>query len=134
MLKVPVTSDKFFLEAHVKLRPVDLAVDGVYVCGLAHCPEIHGRDHRPGPGGGRPRLPAPGQGQRSSPEPIVSQCRSGDSASAAAPARPSAPTRPSTIYKEDKLRKAQTITASCKGCGVCAARCPTMAIDMGRFT
>jgi heterodisulfide reductase subunit A len=39
-----------------------------------------------------------------------------------------------TIYKEDKSRKARTLTASCKGCGVCAARCPTMAIDMGRFT
>jgi heterodisulfide reductase subunit A len=38
------------------------------------------------------------------------------------------------IYKDDKKRKARTITASCKGCGVCAARCPTMAIDMGRFT
>ena len=36
MLKVPLTSDGFFLEAHVKLRPVDFATDGVFVCGLAH--------------------------------------------------------------------------------------------------
>jgi heterodisulfide reductase subunit A len=35
-LKVPLTKEKFFLEAHMKLRPVDFATDGVYLCGLAH--------------------------------------------------------------------------------------------------
>jgi heterodisulfide reductase subunit A len=35
-LKVPLNQDKFFLEAHMKLRPVDFAVDGVFLCGLAH--------------------------------------------------------------------------------------------------
>ncbi|HHD56294.1 MAG TPA: CoB--CoM heterodisulfide reductase iron-sulfur subunit A family protein, partial [Desulfobulbaceae bacterium] len=39
LLKAPLTDDKFFLEAHVKLRPVELPVDGVYVCGLAHGPK-----------------------------------------------------------------------------------------------
>jgi len=40
MLKVPVNEDGFFLEAHAKLRPVDFATDGVYVCGLAHSPKL----------------------------------------------------------------------------------------------
>jgi len=40
MLKVPLNSDKFFLEAHMKLRPVDFATDGVFVCGLAHAPKL----------------------------------------------------------------------------------------------
>ena len=35
-LKVPLTSDGFFLEAHMKLRPIDFATDGVFLCGLAH--------------------------------------------------------------------------------------------------
>jgi heterodisulfide reductase subunit A len=39
LLKVPLDSDGFFLEAHVKLRPVDFATDGVFVCGLAHYPK-----------------------------------------------------------------------------------------------
>jgi heterodisulfide reductase subunit A len=39
MLKVPLNDDGFFLEAHVKLRPVDFATDGVFVCGLAHYPK-----------------------------------------------------------------------------------------------
>jgi heterodisulfide reductase subunit A len=38
LLKLPLTSEGFFLEAHVKLRPVDFAADGVYLCGLAHSP------------------------------------------------------------------------------------------------
>lgn len=39
MLKVPLNEDGFFLEAHAKLRPVDFATDGVFVCGLAHAPK-----------------------------------------------------------------------------------------------
>ena len=35
-LKVPLDSNGFFLEAHMKLRPIDFATDGVYMCGLAH--------------------------------------------------------------------------------------------------
>ncbi len=37
--KLPVNADGFFAEAHVKLRPVDFATDGVFVCGLAHAPK-----------------------------------------------------------------------------------------------
>ncbi len=39
MLKVPLNDDNFFLEAHVKLRPVDFATEGVFVAGIAHCPK-----------------------------------------------------------------------------------------------
>ncbi len=38
MLKVPVDEHGFFLEAHVKLRPLDFATDGIYLCGSAHWP------------------------------------------------------------------------------------------------
>jgi heterodisulfide reductase subunit A len=38
-LKVPLNQDGFFAEAHVKLRPVDFATDGIFVCGLAHYPK-----------------------------------------------------------------------------------------------
>ena len=39
LFKVPVNDDGFFVEAHVKLRPVEFATDGVFVCGLAHSPK-----------------------------------------------------------------------------------------------
>ncbi|HUU40504.1 MAG TPA: 4Fe-4S dicluster domain-containing protein, partial [Desulfatiglandales bacterium] len=39
LFKIPLNEDGFFVEAHVKLRPVDFAVDGVFLCGLAHSPK-----------------------------------------------------------------------------------------------
>ncbi len=39
LFKVPLNEDGFFVEAHVKLRPVDFATDGVFFCGLAHSPK-----------------------------------------------------------------------------------------------
>jgi heterodisulfide reductase subunit A-like polyferredoxin len=38
--KLPLTADGFFLEAHMKLRPVDFATDGAFLCGLAHGPKL----------------------------------------------------------------------------------------------
>ncbi len=35
-LKVPLGHDGFFLEAHMKLRPVEFATDGIFLCGMAH--------------------------------------------------------------------------------------------------
>jgi heterodisulfide reductase subunit A-like polyferredoxin len=39
-LKLSIDMDGFFLEAHVKLRPVDFAADGVFMAGLAHYPKF----------------------------------------------------------------------------------------------
>jgi heterodisulfide reductase subunit A len=39
-LKVSTDLDGFFLEAHVKLRPVDFSSDGVFLAGMAHYPKF----------------------------------------------------------------------------------------------
>jgi heterodisulfide reductase subunit A len=39
MLKVPLDRTGFFLEAHVKLRPLDFATDGIFLCGCAQWPK-----------------------------------------------------------------------------------------------
>ncbi len=39
-LKVPVDMDGFFMEAHVKLRPVDFSSEGIFMAGLAHYPKL----------------------------------------------------------------------------------------------
>jgi heterodisulfide reductase subunit A-like polyferredoxin len=39
LLKVPLNAEKFFLEAHMKLRPVEFATEGIYLAGLAHGPK-----------------------------------------------------------------------------------------------
>jgi len=40
LLKVPLNEDGFFLEAHVKLRPVDFSTEGVFLAGMAHSPKF----------------------------------------------------------------------------------------------
>lgn len=40
MLKVPLDQTGFFLEAHVKLRPLDFATDGIFLCGAAQWPKL----------------------------------------------------------------------------------------------
>jgi len=42
LFKVSRTLDKFYLEAHMKLRPVDFAADGIFMAGMGHGPKpIH---------------------------------------------------------------------------------------------
>ena len=40
LLRVPRNAEGFFLEAHMKLRPVDFASEGIFLCGTAHSPKF----------------------------------------------------------------------------------------------
>jgi len=40
ILKVPLSSEGFFLEAHIKMRPMDFMEDGIFLCGSAHYPKF----------------------------------------------------------------------------------------------
>ena len=60
--KVPLGPDGFFQEAHVKLRPVDFAAEGVYLCGTAQYPEAFFGNHQPGPWCRRAGADDPGAG------------------------------------------------------------------------
>jgi heterodisulfide reductase subunit A2 len=42
MLKIQSSPDGYFMEAHVKLRPVDFAAEGLFLCGTAHSPKLIG--------------------------------------------------------------------------------------------
>ena len=51
-LKLPLDADGFFMEAHMKLRPVDFVSSGFFMAGTAHGPQVSGRMHGPGQGCG----------------------------------------------------------------------------------
>ena len=132
LFKVPLNDDGFFVEAHVKLQPIDFATKGVFVCGLAHSPKPVDEAIAQGLGasGRAATILAKDTVQISS---LVSQvdvekcigCGLCDEICAF-----------NAIILEDpegKGYKAKNIPASCKGCGICAASCPQLAIDMLHF-
>jgi len=129
LLKVPLGQEGFFLEAHVKLRPVDFATDGIFVCGTCRGPAD------------------------------ITECATQASAAASRAATPMAKgyvqaEALTSVVDENKctgcgtciqvcpygaLRKnekgfAEVIVAACKGCGCCGATCPEGAITMTNYT
>jgi heterodisulfide reductase subunit A len=40
MISVPLSPDGFFMEAHLKMRPMDFADDGLFLAGMAHYPKF----------------------------------------------------------------------------------------------
>ncbi len=133
LLKVPVTADKFFLEAHVKLRPVEMPVDGVYVCGLAHAPKPLDETVVQAQAAAA-KAAMPMVKGKVNVQPIVShvdkeQCIGCGLCVSLCPYKAI-----QMLTMEDKKKRAETIVASCKACGICSAHCPTFAISMGGFT
>ena len=130
--KVPLNEDKFFLEAHMKLRPVDFSTDGVFVCGLAHYPKpIEESIAQAQAAAGRAATVLSQKFVMV--EPIVSVVDQ-DSCIGCGLCEASCAFGAIQLIKvEGKGYRAENISASCKGCGVCAAGCPQQAIDMIHF-
>lgn len=132
LVKVALTSDGFFLEAHAKLRPVETAAEGVYLCGLAHGPKTLDEAVSQAKAAAAKAVIPLAKG-RVAVAPIVSRVNQ-DACIGCGLCESLCPFNAIRLVKMDKRRKAETITASCKGCGICASHCPTLAISMGGFT
>ncbi len=131
-LKIPLTGDGFFLEAHPKLRPVEFSVEGIYVCGLAHGPKpIFESLAQAGAAAGKACIPM-ARGYVTA-EPIVSSVDT-DRCIGCGICESLCPYSAIRMIKVGKKKKAETISASCKGCGICASHCPTLSISMAGFT
>ena len=128
MLKVPLNADGFFVEAHLKLRPVDFATEGIFLCGLAHSPKLID-------------------------ESISQAC-----AAAARAATVLSKTHlevGAQVSRVDQAKciscmtcvkvcpygapfanaegKAEITAVKCMGCGICASECPSRAIQVSHF-
>ena len=119
--KISQNEDNFFMEAHAKLRPVDCATDGVFICGLAHAPkpidesiaQAHAVAARAATILSRERIKGDGIVAYIDPElcsgclGCVEVCPYG-----------------AISFVEEK-KSVEVNPALCKGCGACAAACPS---------
>ena len=128
MLKVPLNADGFYLEAHMKLRPVDFATEGIFLCGLAHSPKCIDEN--------------------------ISQARAAAARAATVLSKTHLDVSAQVSYvDQDKCiscmtcvnvcpysapfcnadGKAQIEAAKCMGCGICASECPAHAAQLHHF-
>jgi heterodisulfide reductase subunit A len=132
LFKTPLSPDGFFQEAHVKLRPVDFAADGIFLCGTAHYPkhisetisQAYGAAGRAVTLLSRDTVTASG-----------SVCEVNEHECVACGACIKACTYGAIEFHETpKGKKAHVIPVLCKGDGLCNAKCPTNAIILKHYT
>ena len=132
LFKVPLNPDGFFQEAHVKLRPVDFAAEGVFLCGMAHYPkhisetisQAYGAAGRAATILTKDSVIASGaicqvkENECVACGACISVCKYGAI----------------EFYETPQGRKARVNPVLCKGDGLCNSKCPTRAIQLKHFT
>jgi heterodisulfide reductase subunit A len=132
MLKVPLIKEGFFLEAHMKLRPVDFATEGVFLCGMAHSPKYIDESIAQACAAAA-RATTVLSKKKLEMEGIIANVNE-DLCSSCRVCESLCPYGAIEMQEKDAKLKAHVIEALCKGCGVCGTACPTKAISMGHFT
>jgi heterodisulfide reductase subunit A len=132
LFKVTLSLDGFFKEAHVKLRPVEFATDGVYLCGLAHYPKFIQETINQAYG-------AAGRVLTLLSHDIVvasgAVCEVDEKRCMGCGACVAVCTYGALELRDTKQgKKAEVNPVLCKGDGLCNARCPTGAISLKHFT
>jgi heterodisulfide reductase subunit A len=132
LFKVPLSPDGFFQEAHVKLRPVDFAADGVFLCGTAHYPkhisesiiQAYGAAGRAATILSKDSVTASGAICEVDESKCVGcgQCQAVCKYGAI------------QLVDTSQGKKARVVPVLCKGDGLCSTRCPTGAISAKHYT
>jgi heterodisulfide reductase subunit A len=134
-LKLPLTQDGFFLEAHLKLRPVDFASEGIFLCGLAHGPKTADESIAQAMAAAA-RAATILSKERVEIQAAISQVVDENCDGCAYCVDP-CPYRAITLIeymKDGDVKKVvDTDPAKCQGCGVCQATCPKKGIFVRNF-
>ncbi|MGD9248234.1 MAG: FAD-dependent oxidoreductase, partial [Desulfobacteraceae bacterium] len=132
--KVTLNDDGFFMEAHAKLRPVDCATDGVFICGLAHAPKPIDESISQAAAAATKAVTLLARkvirtsGTTAQVDPMA--CSGCGVCVSVCPY-----SAPSLIPEADKrfAGRAQIESVLCKGCGLCVASCRSGAIGLKGF-
>jgi len=130
--KVAMNPDGFFQEAHVKLRPVDFAADGIFMCGTSHYPKhlVEAVSQAHGAAGRAVTLLSHDTVTASG-----SVCEVEGDDCVACGACMTACAYGAIDFRETPIgKKAVVNPVLCKGDGLCCAKCPTNAIVLKHFT
>lgn len=133
LLRVSVDANKFFLEGHVKLKPLDFATDGIYLCGNAHYPATI-REAVSQALGAASRASIPLSKEMMTGEPIISTLVDEEACRGCGLCAALCPYGALEIVRTEKGRKVRVIEVACKGCGVCAATCYQHALSVNSYT
>jgi len=132
LFKVSLGPDDFFKEAHVKLRPVEFAADGVYLCGMAHYPKLISETISQANGAAGRALTLLSHDTVTA---SGSVCEVDERTCISCGACISACTYGAIEFRETRQgKKAVVNPVLCKGDGLCNAKCPTGAISLKHFT
>lgn len=132
LFKVPMNEDGFFKEAHVKLRPVDFATDGVFLCGTAHYPK-HIREVISQAYGAAGRVLTLLSKDIVVASGSVAEVDESKCIACAACIKACAYDAVE-FYTTKRGKKAKVNPVLCKGDGLCNAKCPTGAIQLKHYT
>ncbi|KKH45365.1 CoB--CoM heterodisulfide reductase iron-sulfur subunit A family protein [Methanosarcina sp. 1.H.A.2.2] len=139
MFKVPLDSNGFFLEVHIKLRPVDFATEGVFLCGTAQAPKLVDESIAQAAAAASRACTILSRKSLES-SAVISKVNAelcvGCGACEAVCPYGAISLKEVWIEKQGisyKARKSGVNPALCKGCGACAMSCPTGALDQQHF-
>jgi len=128
IVKLARTPEGFFMEAHVKLRPVDMGTEGIFVCGTAHSPKLITESIAQANAAASRAVTFLSQTELTLS--AVTATVQGELCAACLVCVKSCPYGVPKINAEGV---SEIDVALCHGCGVCASECPAKAIDLNWY-
>jgi len=128
IVKLARTAEGHFMEAHVKLRPVDMATEGVFVCGTAHSPKLLSESITQALAAASRATTFLSQSELTL-SAVTAQVNADQCASCLICVR----SCPYHVPRINEDGVSEIDIALCHGCGVCAAECPAKAIELNWY-
>ena len=128
IVKLARTPEGYFMEAHVKLRPVDMATEGIFVCGTAHSPKLISESIAQAYAAASRAVTFLSQSQLTL-SAVTAQVEAEKCASCLICVR----SCPYDVPKINADGVSEIDEALCHGCGICTAECPAKAIQLNWY-